>query len=96
MNLEFARRACDIEILNHLRHTKEVQSYEKTMLASLMMRYAHDQGMLAVVLDVVKAWDLEPKALFNQTRQIWQNGYRPSDLEIAGSAWDANTTEETK
>lgn len=94
MNQAFASRSRDNVLLMTLAEAAEPSAYDKVMLGALLMRYQHDPGFLANIHVVVKAWKLTPKGLYEECRAIWANGFRPEDTNLAGSSWDANTTEE--
>lgn len=92
MNDQFAQRARDHAVLMILAEVAEPTSYDKVQLAALMMRY-QDQPLLKDIELVIRAWNLTPKELYRQTREIWANGFRPEDLSQEGSAWDAKPGE---
>lgn len=94
MNDQFAQRSRDLDVIDCIAAAVKPQAYEKTVLAALLMRYSHDEGMLQPILAVLREWQISPGDLFREARAIWAHGYRPSDLEVAGSAWDAGEKEE--
>jgi len=93
MSDDFAQRSRDKVMLMQLAEVAQPTSYDKVMLAALMMRYQADPGILEDIGIVVHGWKMTPKQLYKECREIWANGFRPEDLQSNGSAWDAKPGE---
>ncbi len=92
MNAQYAQRSRDRIILMKLAEVAEPTSYDKVMLGGLMMRY-HMGDFRDDIELVIRSWNLTPKQLFLQCREIWSHGFRPDHLEDEGSSWDAKPGE---
>ena len=69
-------------------------------LARLMIRYEGFPGALDLqedMLKILKLWNLTREDLHQQTRKIWENGYRPGQAteEGIGSSFDTADNEKT-
>lgn len=92
MNAQYAQRSRDSIILMKLAEVAEPTSYDKVMLGGLMMRY-HMGDFRDDIELVIRSWNLTPKELFLQCREIWAHGFLPDHLEDEGSSWDAKPGE---
>jgi hypothetical protein len=93
MNPMFAQRSNDQALLYRLAEVSKPSSYDKIHLAALMMRYREAGEFHDHVNLVVKSWNLTPRQLFVQTREIWANGFHPDSMSESGSSWDASSGE---
>ena len=83
----------DKEIIDSLITKEKPEDLDFINLARLINRYANFPGEIEIKNDtekILKFWKISKHELFSKTKNIWTNGFRPSNTnkDLVGSGFD--------
>jgi len=87
--------AIDKNIIDSLITKEQPADLDLINLARLINRYTNFPGEIEIKNDiekVLKFWKLTKNDLFSKTKNIWSNGFRPSNTnkDLVGSGFDTS------
>ncbi len=85
--------ATDKEIIDNLITKENPGDLDLINLARLINRYDNFPGEIEMkqdILKILKFWDFTKDSLFERTRTLWANNFRPSNTneDLVGSGFD--------
>ena len=85
--------ATDKEIIDNLITKENPGDLDLINLARLINRYDNFPGEIDMkqdILKILKFWDFTKDSLFERTRTLWANNFRPSNTneDLVGSGFD--------
>ena len=85
----------DKNIVDSLITTEKPEDLDFINLARLINRYNNFPGEVEIKNDlekILKFWKINKNELFSKTKNIWSNGFRPSNTnkDLVGSGFDTS------
>ena len=85
----------DKNIIDSLITTEKPEDIDFINLARLINRYMNFPGEVEIKNDIekiLKFWKINKNELFSKTKNIWSNGFRPSNTnkDLVGSGFDTS------